>query len=436
MRRTLFVALTVAAMASTTAALAVGIFNDDDGNIHEPAIEAISTAGITRGCNPPINDHYCPAAPVTRGAMASFLTRALELPPSTTDHFTDDNDSVHEADINAIARAGITLGCDEALYCPDQLVTRGQMASFLTRALDLPHGTTDHFTDDTGNVHQGDINAIADDGITKGCNPPANDHYCPEQPVQRDEMASFLTRALNLPIAAPSIWIPAPGTTWQWQLDGTIDLNVAAEVFDIEGFDASADLVADIHAKGAKAICYISAGSWEDWRPDAGDFPESVKGKSNGWPGELWLDVRQLDILGPIMEERLDMCRDKGFDAVEPDNVDGQSNDTGFPISYSDQISYNTWLADQAHARGMSIGLKNGPDMVTDLVDLFDWALTEECYHFDECAAFSPFIANNKAVFQTEYEHTTSEFCPQATALGFSSMRKNWNLDAWRDTCW
>lgn len=233
-----------------------------------------------------------------------------------------------------------------------------------------------------------------------------------------------------------SIWIPSPGTTWQWQLAGTIDLTVEAEVFDIDGFEASAALVAEIHDKGSRVICYISVGSWEDWRPDAGDFPESVKGKSNGWPGELWLDIRQLDILGPVMESRLDMCRDKGFDAVEPDNIDAQSNDTGFPISYSDQIAYNTWLSEQVHARGMSIGLKNGAALVTDLVDLFDWALTEECYNYDECAAFSPFVAANKAVFHTEYQHNASEFCPRAVALGFSSMRKNWDLDAWRDTCW
>jgi hypothetical protein len=132
--------------------------------------------------------------------MAAFLTRALDLPAGTRDAFTDDNTSVFQADIDALAASGITKGCnppDNDMYCPEETVTRGQMAAFLTRALDLPAGTPDAFTDDNTSVFQADIEALAASGITKGCNPPDNDMYCPNNPVTRGQMAAFLYRALT-----------------------------------------------------------------------------------------------------------------------------------------------------------------------------------------------------------------------------------------------
>ncbi len=186
-----------------------GTFNDDNGNIHEADIEAIAAAGVTFGCNPPANDLFCPSAPVTRAQMASFITRALGLAPSTTDAFTDDASSVHEADINAIAAAGITFGCnppDNDQYCPTVPVTRAQMASFLVRAFLVAPSTADAFDDDTALVHEADINAIAAAGITFGCNPPTNDFFCPKASVTRAQMASFLTRAMGLtPLPPPSV---------------------------------------------------------------------------------------------------------------------------------------------------------------------------------------------------------------------------------------
>ncbi|MDP9477856.1 MAG: endo alpha-1,4 polygalactosaminidase, partial [Actinomycetota bacterium] len=128
---------------------------------------------------------------------------------------------------------------------------------------------------------------------------------------------------------AQQVWRPQPGTSWQWQLTGKVDTSFAVDAYEIDGFDNAAAVVDRIHGGGAKAICYISAGSWERWRPDAGAFPDSVKGRSNGWPGEKWLDIRRREVLGPIMARRLDMCAAKGFDAVEPDNVDGYANSTG-----------------------------------------------------------------------------------------------------------
>src|SRR5581483_990790 len=128
-----------------------------------------------------------------------------------------------------------------------------------------------------------------------------------------------------------------------------------------------------------RAICYLSAGTWEDWRPDANTFPAFVMGNSLSWPGERWLHIHYLDILGPIMGARLGLCKAKGFDGVEPDNVDGYANDTGFPLTAQDQLRYNIFLANAAHARGLSVGLKNDVDQVEQLLPHFDWTLNESC---------------------------------------------------------
>ena len=186
-----------------------GTFRDDDGNVHEGAIEAIAAVGITRGCNPPVNDQYCPAESVTRAQMAAFLVRALDLPPSDVDTFDDDTGSIFEDSINRIAAAGITKGCNPPandLYCPDAVVTRGQMAAFLVRAYGhIGPGRGNWFVDDDDSVFEDDIDRLATARITTGCNPPANTWYCPTAPVRRDEMASFLARAGSLdPMVPPA----------------------------------------------------------------------------------------------------------------------------------------------------------------------------------------------------------------------------------------
>jgi hypothetical protein len=183
-----------------------GTFIDDNGNVHEANIESIAAAGITRGCNPPINDRFCPDESVTRGQMAAFLGRALELPSASTGYFSDTDGSVFQLDIDALAAAGITKGCNPPAndrFCPDESVTRGQMAAFLVRALDLPETSSDYFIDDDGSVFEGSINQLRGAGITYGCNPPANDMFCPDRDVRRDEMASLLARALDLDAEIP-----------------------------------------------------------------------------------------------------------------------------------------------------------------------------------------------------------------------------------------
>jgi hypothetical protein len=210
-------------------------------------------------------------------------------------------------------------------------------------------------------------------------------------------------------------------------------------VYDVDLFETEASVIADLHAQGKKVICYLSAGSWEEWRPDASQFPPAVLGNEyDGWPGEKWLDIRQIDLLAPLMRARLDLCRDKGFDAVEPDNIDGYTNDTGFPLTYDDQLVYNIWLAQEAHARGLAIGLKNDGEQVNDLLPYFDWALTEDCFDQEWCEEMAPFIATGKPVFAAEYTDTgitTGDFCPQAMALGFSAILKHRDLNAWVEMC-
>ncbi|MGD2102209.1 MAG: hypothetical protein PVG83_08210 [Acidimicrobiia bacterium] len=186
-----------------------GYFTDDDGDLFENDIDALAFADITRGCNPPSNTHFCPSVEVDRGVMAAFIRRALDLPSTGTDYFGDDNGSTFEGDINAIAAAGITLGCNppaNTRYCPDARVYRGAMAAFLRRALSLPASGTDYFSDDNDSIFEADINAIAAAGITVGCNPPANTRFCPGDTVKRANMAAFLTRALDLP--TPILEIP------------------------------------------------------------------------------------------------------------------------------------------------------------------------------------------------------------------------------------
>jgi hypothetical protein len=169
-----------------------GRFHDDDGSTFEPDIEWLAEEGITLGCNPPQNNAFCPDDPVTRGQMAAFLARALTLPASDVDWFRDDDGSTFEVDIGKIAEAGVTLGCDAGLYCPDEFVTRGQMAAFLVRAYDLAPGDGVEFSDDDGSTFEDEIEALAAAGVTFGCEPG---RYCPDDFVTRGQMAAFLHRA-------------------------------------------------------------------------------------------------------------------------------------------------------------------------------------------------------------------------------------------------
>jgi len=231
--------------------------------------------------------------------------------------------------------------------------------------------------------------------------------------------------------------VPAKSAPWQWQLSGTINTSVAVPTFDIDGFDSSAALVATLHAQGKHVICYLDMGGAENYRPDYGLYPASVLGKTvGGWPDERWVDIRQIALLQPIITSRFDMCKAKGFDAIEPDLADAYANSTGFPITAADQIRWNDKLAAEAHARGMSVALKNAPDIVAQEVSVFDFAIVEECLQYSECSSYQPFIVAGKAVLHVEYRGTfPNKICGKPSAAGFSTMKKRLSLNAFRQAC-
>jgi hypothetical protein len=229
-------------------------------------------------------------------------------------------------------------------------------------------------------------------------------------------------------------WRPPPRTAaWQWQLQGKIDPSFNAWVYDIDGFEATRADVRALHRHRRRAICYLDVGSWESFRPDAGSFPRSVIGRRYaGFPNERWLDVSRFQLFEKPLERRIEMCARKGFDAVEPDNVAGwePENKTGFDITRGDQLRFNRWIASQVHARGMAVALKNDGRQVGQLLGDFDFAIVEECFQYDECGYYKPFVESGKAVFEAEYELRPEQFCAAAEALGFSAIRKSYDLFA------
>ncbi|HEY3775907.1 MAG TPA: endo alpha-1,4 polygalactosaminidase [Solirubrobacteraceae bacterium] len=203
--------------------------------------------------------------------------------------------------------------------------------------------------------------------------------------------------------AGAAIWHPPAALTWYWQLQGSLR-SEPVQAYDIDGFDTSKATVTRRHAQGKRVICYIDAGTWEKWRPDAGSFPRRVLGRPNGWPGERWLDIRQLQVLEPIMITRFKMCRRKGFDALEPDNIDGWENNTGFAITGAQQVAYNEWIARTAHQLGLAVFQKNDPEQTSTLQPFFDGALDEQCRQYDECSDLQPYVAAGKPVLDAEYQ--------------------------------
>jgi len=236
----------------------------------------------------------------------------------------------------------------------------------------------------------------------------------------------------------------AAGTSWQWQLTGAIDTSVDVEVYDIDMFEVSQSVIDELHDDGRFVICYFSAGTWEEWREDAGDFPEDAIGNTmEEWEDEKWLDVRSEEVRA-IMRARLDVAVEMGCDGVEPDNMDGYlpDNNSGFDFDADDQLEFNQYIAWQAHERGLSVGLKNDVDQLEELEPCFDWALNEECYHYHECELYAPFVEAGKAVYHVEYVNNHSagadladDMCGEPEIEGFSTLVKDWDLTEWAISC-
>ena len=239
-------------------------------------------------------------------------------------------------------------------------------------------------------------------------------------------------------VAQPDIAAPKPGASFSWLLGAQGDPPFA-DVIDLDLFDASAEDVAALKAKGAYLVCYVNVGAFEDWRPDKNAFPSEVVGKEyEGWAGERWLDIRRIEALGPVLTKRFELCRDKGFDAIEPDNLDGFQARSGFALTREDQVKFNRWIAEKAHGLGLGIGIKNVPDLLPELAASFDFALLEDCFAQGWCGDFMPFRAAGKAVFAVEYTDENIDmaaFCTRMKELGFSGLLKNRNLDRFERRC-
>lgn len=239
-----------------------------------------------------------------------------------------------------------------------------------------------------------------------------------------------------------SRWIPTAGESYQIQYDGKLDLSVNAQIYDLDMFDTKASVVSRLHAMGRKVVCYISVGTWEKWRPDAGKFPKSVIGRKLGhWPGERWLDIRQTSILEPIMAARYELCKKKGFDGVDPDNIAGYQNRTGFPLTASEQLTYDEWVATEAHNLDLTVDQKNDNSQLKTLVNYFDFGVDEQCFQQHWCKQLTAYTNDNRLVVDVEYTNqmTRTRFlnkaCPSDANYKLTPILKKLELTAWIVTC-
>lgn len=226
-----------------------------------------------------------------------------------------------------------------------------------------------------------------------------------------------------------SVWKPAADTTFYWDLQNTPPDNTKdVGAYDIDGWGNDASEVTALHARGIKVVCYMDAGTYEPGRPDSADFPASLRGNAvDGWPGEFWLDVRpsgpNYAKLQAIMQARFEVCRQKGFDAVEPDNLDSYQNHPGFSTSAADQLAYDEWLASTAHGLGLAVFQKNDLDQIGKLEPYFDGILDEECNQYSECDTLAPYVAAGKPAWNAEYTEdgaTTASFCADDVSAGIT----------------
>ncbi|MBI5497765.1 MAG: endo alpha-1,4 polygalactosaminidase [Deltaproteobacteria bacterium] len=227
----------------------------------------------------------------------------------------------------------------------------------------------------------------------------------------------------NVPPVTEGSWYrPTVDTTWTWQLRGTLNESYDVQAYDVDLFDTPRETISRLKQSGRRVICYFSAGSSEDWREDDGDFHFTDRGlPMAGWAGERWLNIRSETVMA-VMQARLARAVEKGCDGVEPDNVDGYANATGFHLSAADQRAFNRALANDAHRRGLTVALKNCGGLAPELVAYFDLSLNEQCHELNECGELQPFLDAGKPVFNAEYQPSyredpgLAELCARARA--------------------
>lgn len=240
-----------------------------------------------------------------------------------------------------------------------------------------------------------------------------------------------------------SWWQPTAGVSFDWQLDDINSIsNFSADVVDVDAFTTSVETVAALHAKGKKVIAYLSVGTIENDRDDASLIPTELIGKQYPeWPKEKWLDIRQIDKLKPWLNSRINMILKKGFDGIEPDNMDSYDNDPGFNIQLADTKKYADYLIGLAHSNGLSIGQKNVKELTADYASKFDWALTEDAFTQGWQDQLAGYIKLNKPVFAVEYTDKMSQsnfqttVCPSAKQLKYTAILKKRDLSQWVDRC-
>ena len=245
------------------------------------------------------------------------------------------------------------------------------------------------------------------------------------------------------PVTSGSWYKPNVQTSWEIQLQGDLKTNYDVTLYDVDLFDTSVTTIQALKNSGRKVICYFSAGSYEDWRIDKDTFPPEVLGNTLAHHAtEKWLDISNV-ALAPVMQARLDLAVQKGCDGVDPDNMDGYANDTGFELSMDDQLAYDIFIANEARKRGLSVGLKNNLNQITKLEPYYDFSINEQCHRYNECDMLLPFIQNNKPVFSIEYnqiyldnQNQRDIMCANSNALGLQTLVLPKNLDgSFRYSC-
>lgn len=242
-----------------------------------------------------------------------------------------------------------------------------------------------------------------------------------------------------------SYYTPQIGDSFEWRLD-SIGLNEVSQynckIVDIDAFSATKELVHAFHSKGIKVIAYVSVGTFEIYRSDSNLLPKEVVGNIYpAWPDERFLDLKQLEKLKPFITSRFDMIKSKGFDGIEPDNIDIYGEETDFNLTLDDTRIFCEWIIEEAHKRGLCIGQKNTEELVPLLNKKFDWALTENVFHQNIQNDYSSYISLGKPVFSAEYTdemdvtHFNTFVCNKAKQLKYFAFLKHRNLTQWTYEC-
>ncbi len=254
------------------------------------------------------------------------------------------------------------------------------------------------------------------------------DCKCPYTTSSSPTITSTTTTSVVVS-TTPDYWKPVGELSWWIQYTGTINYTKDVDVYNIDLESTSANDIKKLHDRGIKVVCYLSCGSFENFRDDVDDFLPSDYGKIlDGWPDERWLDTRSENVR-KIMKKRILNAKKKNCDAIDPDNMDGFDNDTGFPLTFNTQLDYNKFISEYAHSIGLSVGLKNDLTQVKELINFFDFAVNEQCNEYSECNLLKPFVAQKKPVFHIEYKRN----CKNIT--GFSSIIKKLSLNAYQINC-